>query len=274
MRTSLERKVLASLKRNGIAQGSRIVLGVSGGADSIAMLDSMVRSGRFSVVVAHLNHCLRGEESDADEEFVRVLAAKAKLSFESGRANVARTAAESRRNIEAVARETRYEFLAQVARRRGAAFVATAHTRDDQVETILLRLIRGTSPRGLRGIFEQRPLGEGVTVIRPMLDATRDEVLEHCARYELDFRNDSSNFSLKLSRNRVRHELLPQLCALNPQFEDALLRMASLIDEDTAYLDEMVRHLANKAIVDAHSGCKIDCRPGWSDPQTNRSHLD
>ena len=162
-----------------------------------------------------------------------------------------------RRNIEAVAREMRYEFLARVAASHRAAFVATAHTRDDQVETILLRLIRGASPRGLRGIFEQRPLGVGVTLIRPMLDSTRDEVLEHCARYELDFRNDSSNLSLKLSRNRVRHELLPQLCALNPQFEDALLRMASLIGEDTAYLDKLVRDLANKAIVDHTLDAKL-----------------
>ena len=273
MRTSLETKILSGLKRCGIASGRRIVLGVSGGADSIAMLDAMVRSSRSSLVVAHLNHCLRGEESDDDEDFVRGEAAKRDLPFESERAAVAEKAATSRRNIEAVAREMRYAFLTRVAETHGGDVVATAHTRNDQVETILLRLIRGTSPRGLRGIFEQRRLGESVTLVRPMLDSTRDEVLEHCAHYGLAFRTDSSNLSLTLSRNRVRHDLLPHLRALNPQFEESLLRTAVLIGEDAALLDMLAADQFTRAISQGAPDISLDAKSIRDLPVSIRSRM-
>ena len=223
MVTPLEKKLNAGLKRCGVTRGARIVLGVSGGADSIAMLDAMIRSKRCSLIVAHLNHCLRGEESDSDEEFVQTEAAKLNLPFHSERAEVALRATETGRNVEAVAREMRYDFLARVAQAHDAALVATAHTQDDQIETILLRLIRGAAPRGLRGIYETRTLVSGVTLMRPMLKVRRDEVRAHCDHYNLSFRTDSSNLSVQLARNRVRQDLLPQLRALNPQFDEALI---------------------------------------------------
>jgi len=211
----------------------------------MALLDAIVRLEKFGIGAAHLNHCLRGDESDADEEFVKSESRKRNVEYISERADIAAISARTGRNIEATARDARYEFLTRSALRFEAPYVTTAHTRDDQVETVLLRLIRGASPSGLRGIHALRPLGRGITLSRPMLDVTRCEVLEHCDRFGIEFRTDSSNLSLKFTRNRVRHQLLPLLRELNPEFDQALVRTAAMIGEDSSVLDDQARDLLN-----------------------------
>ncbi|MEP7270213.1 MAG: tRNA lysidine(34) synthetase TilS [Acidobacteriota bacterium] len=243
MKTALERKLRASLNGRDVPHRSRLVVGVSGGADSIALADALAREHEGHLTIAHLNHLLRGDESDRDADFVGSFASKLRIlsdpeqrvAFIMESQDITARAQTESRNLEAVARDARYDFFARTARATQSVFAATAHTRDDQVETICMRLMRGTGPEGLRGIHAARSLGplcEDVTLIRPLLEVTRAEVLEHCAARHLDFRSDSSNFSKDLQRNRVRHDLLPHLRSFNPRLDEALLRMAALVAED------------------------------------------
>lgn len=257
--TTLAKKLRASLRRSGIERGTRSVVAVSGGADSTALLDALARIEESAdcLLVAHLNHQLRGEESDADEKFVREMAARLKLDCVVERIEVAQLARLRRENLEASARRIRYDFLRRVAENRRAGIVFTAHTQDDQVETILMRLIRGTSPAGLRGIHRVRRLGESVSLVRPLLEITRAEVLEHCAHHRLAFRTDSTNLLPSLTRNRVRHELLPLLRTFNQQFNESLARTAELATEDQNYL----KRLSSELYLASRRGREIEIDP-------------
>src|SRR5436190_2682707 len=163
--------------------GAGMVVAVSGGADSVALLLSLRQLRAAPLVLAHLNHQLRGAESDADEAFVRDL--HARLLAQGGQRvqlcvthlDMAARAAVLGDNLEGVARDERYRWLGEIARQHGMSLVATGHTADDQAETILHRLLRGAGLQGLRGIAERRPLVEGVHLIRPLLDVTHEEVL-------------------------------------------------------------------------------------------------
>src|SRR5262249_928283 len=228
---------------------------VSGGADSTAMLDALARlrlydpAIRKSIIVAHLNHQLRGEESDQDEAFVKQLAARFGLPIFAQRISVAEYAQQTKRNLEATARQLRYDFLQSTAEDSGAGFVLTAHTRDDQAETVLMRLLRGSGAEGLRGICPIRPLGDHVKLVRPLLEVSRAEVIAHCARYSLEFRTDPLNFSDHLTRNRIRHELLPLLRTFNPRSEDALARAATMAAEDEEHLNRLSEDLLISSLV-------------------------
>lgn len=239
--TKLEQKLKPAIRRLGVVESGSLVVAVSGGMDSVALLDSLVRlrqQGKLPVklVVAHLNHRLRGEESDGDEAFVRRLAAEHELDCLTEQISVAEIALEEKQNLEAVARRLRYEFLARTAETAGAAFVCTAHTLDDQAETVLMRLLRGAGAEGLAGIQTVRPLGRSVTLIRPLLAVTREEVAAHCGQYSLEFRHDSSNDSTLFTRNRIRQELLPLLKSFNPRATQTLARLANLLADDEDFL--------------------------------------
>jgi tRNA(Ile)-lysidine synthase len=239
--THLEKKLRAALSQFGISEQDSIIAAVSGGADSAALLDALTRIQRSRgrpglLIVAHLNHQLRGEESDEDEAFVRDLAERLALQVFTERMAVAERAKAEKRNLEAVARSLRYEFLLKVAEARGADFVFTAHTLDDQAETILMRLIRGSGAEGLRGIHQIVALNDRVKLIRPMLGITRSEVIDHCEHHELTFRSDSSNFLVDFMRNRVRLELLPMLETFNPRVKHSLARLSESLVVDDDYL--------------------------------------
>lgn len=239
--TVFEKKLRASLRR--LKLGERAVLvAVSGGADSTALLDACVRlRGRRGlpgqIFAAHLNHLLRGEEADTDEAFVREMAARLDVALMVERAPVAARARAEKRNLEDMARHLRYDFLRRAAQSCGATAIATAHTRDDQVETILMRLLRGSSADGLRGIHQVVELGSEVQLIRPLLEVTRAEVLAHGEHYSLAFRTDSSNLSPAFTRNRVRHELLPLMRTFNPLCDAALIRTIKQMADDADYLN-------------------------------------
>ena len=239
--TKLEKKLRAALRRFGIGAQDSVIAAVSGGADSVALLDALARfrqgEGRpGSIIVAHLNHQLRGEESDEDEAFVRDLAGRLNLPVFTERVAVAERAKAEKQNLEAVARRLRYEFLLRVAEARGANVVFTAHTLDDQAETILMRLIRGSGAEGLRGVHQVMALNDGVKLVRPMLGIRRAEVVEHCERYGLAFRSDSSNFLVDFTRNRIRMELLPMLETFNPRVKESLARASESLTGDEDYL--------------------------------------
>jgi tRNA(Ile)-lysidine synthase len=239
--TKLEKKLRAALRRFGVVAQDCVIAAVSGGADSVALLDALARFQRSegrpgSIIVAHLNHQLRGEESDEDEAFVRDLADRSNLPVFIERIAVAELAKAEKRNLEAMARGVRYEFLLRVAEARGANIVFTAHTLDDQAETILMRLIRGSGAEGLRGVHQVIALDDGVKLIRPMLGIMRAEVIGHCEHYELAFRSDSSNFLVDFMRNRIRLELLPKLETFNPRVKESLARASESLTRDDDYL--------------------------------------
>lgn len=239
--TTLEKKLRTRLRQLGISKQDHLLVAVSGGADSTALLDALARWKKSdhllaSLSAAHLNHLLRGAESDEDETFVRTITKQLDVPIFVAQENVAACAAHEKKNLEATARRLRYDFLRRTAEQCQADIIVTAHTHDDQVETILLRLLRGTSAAGLQGIHETQELSAAVRLVRPMLGITRAEVLAHCAQYQLNFRRDSSNDSAAFTRNRVRHELLPLLQTFNPEFGTTLLRTASQLSEDDAHL--------------------------------------
>src|SRR5215510_9437948 len=259
--TKLEKKLRAALRRLGVGAQDSIIAAVSGVADSVALLDALARFQRSegrpgSIIVAHLNHQLRGEESDEDEAFVRDLANRLNLSVLTERIALAERAKEEKEYLEAVARRLRYEFLLRVAEARGAKIVFTAHTLDDQAETILMRLIRGSGAEGLRGVHQVIALNESVKLIRPMLEITRAEVIEHCKHYDLAYRNDNSNFSTDFTRNRIRLELLPMLKTFNPRVKQSLARASESLTRDEDYL----RGAAVELLAKSREGSRLNAK--------------
>lgn len=221
-------------KRALLRAGDRVLVALSGGPDSVALLHLLLelqRTGDLVVAgVAHFHHQLRGADADADEAFCRELAARLGLPIEVARENVRRAARDAGRSIEDMARELRYSFLAAAAERLRADVVAVAHTLDDQAETVLLRLLRGAGTRGLSGI---RP--RAGRVVRPLLDISRGELREYARAEGLAAREDPSNRDVTIPRNRVRHELIPYLeREFNPEIARVLAREAALakVDED------------------------------------------
>ncbi|MCW5968331.1 MAG: tRNA lysidine(34) synthetase TilS [Blastocatellales bacterium] len=256
--TALEIGLDQGLGNLGIEAEAAILVAASGGADSTALLDALTRRHRGPVTVAHFNHLLRGAESDEDEKFVSGLAARRKLASIIEREDIAGAAKLERRNLEAVARNRRYDFLTRAAQNAGALYVLTAHTRDDQVETLLLRLLRGAGPAGWRGIAPRRTLARNVELLRPLLSVTRAEVIAHCEYYALDYRTDSTNLSPTLARNRVRREVLPLLRQLNPRADEAMLRAAAHILEDEEYLSSLAESLLDEAEAAARDESRPD----------------
>jgi tRNA(Ile)-lysidine synthase len=223
--------VLAEVVRRSRPElGGPGVVAVSGGADSVALL-RILAAWMQPLVVAHLNHRLRGDDSDADEKFVRALAESLGLACRSIAIDVAEAARESRDNLEETARQRRYEFLASVANETGAAWVATGHTADDQAETVLHRLVRGAGIQGLRGIARERELCPSILLIRPLLDVTRGDVVAYLREIDQTWREDLSNRDPAFTRNRIRHELLPLLRTFNPAIVDVLGRLAEQAGE-------------------------------------------
>jgi tRNA(Ile)-lysidine synthase len=233
----------------------RVVVAVSGGADSTALLlglDELLKTGRLGLKlrVAHLDHGLRGEAGEGDARWVEALAKELGVGVEVGRADVKESAAGAGDNLEQAARHARYEFLAEVAEECGAGVVLTGHTLDDQAETVLLRLLRGSGAEGLSGIEAVRALvakGE-VRLARPLVGwARRALTEEYCRERGVEFRVDAMNEDEGFSRVRVRRQLLPLLESFNPRVVEALSRTAELLREDASALNATAEELLSLA---------------------------
>ena len=256
MRHPLEEKFAAvsNLKR---WSPHRILIGVSGGADSVALLRLFCawrETFGLKLFAAHANHQLRGQESDGDEAFVRKLCETLDVPCVCERLVIQRTAD----GLEADARRARYDFLTSTAETLGCRFLALAHQQDDQAETILYRILRGTGPAGLAGMTKLRRLSEAVTLVRPLLTFTRAEILDYLAALGQDFRTDSSNFSVRLARNRLRLELLPQLRSnFNPVLDAALVRLGTLAGETQRFVEAQAQRLADLCVTPVGNGLRI-----------------
>ncbi len=242
---SLEQRVLRFIRNNHLVSSQQnLVVAVSGGPDSVCLLHVLVKLRReldISLHVAHLNHQLRGSESEADAQYVTELAQRLSIPATIEQREVKAYQVQQRISLEEAAREVRYAFLDQVAESAGAGQVAVGHTVDDHIETILMHLVRGTGTRGLRGLQPYTPLeylGHSIAIVRPLLAISRRETASYCNRHQLEPRLDVSNLSLSPLRNRIRQQLLPLLKGYNPQVFRALLRTARIVEDDLAFLDE------------------------------------
>jgi len=219
-------------RHNLIPDKTNVVLGVSGGADSVALLHAF-QLLEIPCTVAHLNHGLRGEESDADEQFVRDLAENLGLPLARKTVHVQQLAETTNQSIEMAARQARHAFFEEFE----DSVIALAHHADDQAETFILKLARGAGPDGLGGMQHAQDMGS-IRLIRPMLDIPRTEIIGWLKKNQINWREDASNSDESFLRNRVRHTVLPMLeKELNPNIRETILRTMDILRAENAYVD-------------------------------------
>ena len=226
-------KINSGAREHGLFRDKdAIVLAVSGGPDSVTMLDffaKLARRRRLVLLIAHLNHKLRGKDSDKDEAFVKELGRAYGIETVTGRADIPALAKRRKTGLEHAARLARYDFLTKLALKRKFRLIATAHHADDHAETFLLNLLRGTEPKGLLGIPVKRTLAGkgGARVIRPLLRVTRAEIMEYVKANRLSHRKDKSNEDEKFLRNWVRKTLIPLIERKQPRFKAHLAELSA-----------------------------------------------
>lgn len=257
MNVKLTERMLSTIRRfSMIEPGEKVLVAVSGGPDSVALLyalHSISKEIGISLHAAHLNHSFRGEESDADEQYVSQLAEKLEVPFTSEKIDVPAIRETLRLSPEEAARLVRYEFLERVAAEIQADRIAVGHTADDQVETVILNLLRGTGIDGLAGMPPVRN-----KIIRPLVEVRRSAVEEYVEHLHLHPRIDSSNLTASYTRNRIRLDLLPLLRReYNPELDTAVLRLLELARADSAYLNVEVQKALGKLVTSRKTGSVV-----------------
>jgi tRNA(Ile)-lysidine synthase len=234
----LEEKVLQTIKKfDMLSFNDRVLIGISGGPDSVTLLNvllSFKRKYNLSFFIAHLDHMLRGKESDEDVNFVKNITRELGLPCEVKSCNLTKIARKEHLTLEEAAREYRYKFYSETAKKFKANKIALGHNADDQVETVLMRFLRGSGLEGLMGIPPVRG-----KIIRPLIECSREEIEEYCKENKIDYRVDSSNKEVVYFRNKIRLELLPLLSkGYNKNIKDITLRLRNIVSEVSAYLNQ------------------------------------
>jgi len=277
----LPQRVLQFVReRELVGKKETLLVGVSGGPDSVCLLHvlaSLREDLGVKLHVAHLDHALRGAESDADAEYVRSLARRLRIPATVERREVKAYQRKHRLSLEEAAREVRYAFFSEVARSLGTDTIAVGHTADDQIETIVMHLIRGTGLAGLRGM---QPLstfrmadGTKLRIARPLLEVERKVTESYCAAHKLLTRTDSSNLLPNQLRNRVRSQLLPLLREYNPDIDEILLRLAGAAETDLEYIEAEVSKLWGDVVEEQQEGVAINRARFSQIHPTLRGHL-
>jgi len=229
-------KIRKTIKKfDMLKKGDAVVVCVSGGVDSVVLLHALAGLAaeyKLFIIAAHLNHCLRGKESDRDEAFVKGLAEKLGVKFIGKRVDV-RSFLKKGDSLQDVARKVRYEFFEEIAKRHKADKIATGHNLDDQAETMVMRFLTGAGLRGLCGIPPARR-----KYIRPLIDITRQDIEKYAEGKRLKFVKDSSNQSAKYLRNRIRLKLMPALMGYNPAIKNDMARLSRILARDEDYLED------------------------------------
>jgi tRNA(Ile)-lysidine synthase len=230
-------------KYHMLERGNMVIVAVSGGPDSVALLKALnifSDEYRLTLIIAHLNHGLRGEESNNDEEFVRKLSESMGIEFEYKYIDISSLRQRKGKSVEVIAREERYQFLAEVARKHKAHKIALGHHLHDQAETVLMNFIRGSGIEGLKGIL---PVRDGI-YIRPLLAITRQEILDFLEKEGIRFMIDSSNAQDFYLRNRIRHHLIPKLKEdYNPKIEEGLVHLAEIVRLEDEYMKTVLKEI-------------------------------
>lgn len=257
------------LKYRMLSSADKVLVAFSGGPDSLALLYVLLElrdKYELSIHVAHLNHMLRGEESERDEHRAEEVCKKLGLPYTIARENVdsLRKKGES---LEESARRVRYQFLTTTAQKVKAPKVAVGHTRDDLVETVLMRIIRGTGEEGLAGIPGTRELAPDIKIIRPLLEVNRKEIEEYLRRKDIEPTKDSSNLNTDVFRNRVRHQLIPYLQKYNPQVKESLFRLAKTFRQNEEYFQHEIISILQRIALPSSGGLRINVKELLSYPE-------
>lgn len=235
---------LALKEKNMLSKGRKITIALSGGADSVCLLHAMLTLApklNLEISAAHLNHCIRGDEALRDENFVNKLCSDLSVPLFCERADVPLYAEQNKLSLELAARRVRYDFLNRVS---GGGLIATAHNADDNLETVILNLTRGTAAKGLCGIPSVRD-----NIIRPLIYCTRAEIETYCKENGLEFVTDSTNLTDDYTRNKIRHNVIPILREINPMVESAAARACSALELDDRYLQSLALSQLEKRII-------------------------
>lgn len=250
------KKLFDTIKRDGlIAHGENVLVAFSGGADSVAlllMLHELQEKLNIKLFAAHLNHGIRGAEADRDERFCAELCEKNGIPIDVGHVSVPSEAARTGEGLEECARRLRYAFLNECAEKLGCTKIATAHHADDNIETVLLHLIRGTGPSGLVGISPKRG-----NLIRPLLRFRKRELTDYLDAIGQSYVVDSTNSDTTMTRNKIRHKLLDTVYEINPKADTAFSGMSSLIEEDNKYLISLAEAVDKNATLRELSGLAL-----------------
>lgn len=243
---TVREKVLSAIETHRmIEKGGKIISALSGGADSVTLLhclNSIKEELGFELFACHINHNLRGEDSDRDQAFAQSLCEKMKVPISVFSVNVLE-AMEKHTGIEEKARILRYEAFSRESQRLGAK-VATAHNSCDNAETVLLNMLRGTGLKGLCGIPASRDY-----LIRPLILCSREEIEAYCLENKLKYVTDKTNFSTDYTRNKIRIELLPKLLEINPSLYEGVSRMTNSLTEDSVFLENAAREKLKEALL-------------------------
>jgi tRNA(Ile)-lysidine synthase len=249
----LQKAAQTILRHNMFSKGDSVLTGVSGGPDSVALLHILVQLApewELTIGVAHLNHCLRGAESDRDADFVAEMAARLNLPFYSEAINIRNDPAFRKLSLEAAARQVRYDFFDRICRRNGYHKIAIGHHRDDNAELMLMFLFRGSGPLGFSGI---PPVREG-RFVRPLISIGRNELVAFLNENAIIYQVDKSNRDMRYLRNRIRHETIPYIQACcNPGVVETLNRFSKIVRSEDEWMNEIIRPIYEKAIVSSDS---------------------
>lgn len=254
-----------------------VLVAVSGGPDSVALFHILKEGSlqfglNLQVEIVHVNHQLRGDESEREERLVRDLGADWHVPVWVKRVDVEQYQQKSGKGLQDAARDLRYQAFIEVAQQRDAASIALAHHADDQAETVMMRLIRGTGTNGLAGMPATR-FEKKVKLIRPLLRITKKQLLQYCHEQGLPFTEDSSNRSRKYTRNRLRLDVMPLFEQFNPKYTEAILRLTKMVQQDESYMAEQTEKLFKRCVKQSDGGYKMEQNDWLSAPPALQRRL-
>lgn len=253
-----------------VALGDKIVIGVSGGPDSVALahfLKSVSAQYNLKLCVAHFNHMLRGKESAKEALFVKKLSAKLGLPFITAKKDIKRLCKQNKGGTEKVARDERFAFLVKTCQSKKFNKIAVAHNKDDNAETVLFRFLKGAGAEGLTGIPARRRLAKGefgfrggrqITVIRPLIGAFKKEILELLKHRGFEYCIDKSNMQDIYERNKIRNKVIPAIEKINPSFRESAVHMAAIMEAENVYLENEAKKYFSKFVKKRCNGAVIN----------------